>query len=249
MQMSRRRERLLRAIAPRIDQVIAISADQVPDLVRRGFARDRITVIPNAVSERAVTPSRPRDAVRAELGIRADALVVVAVAALRPEKRLERFAAAVAVAARDQPRLVGLVVGDGVERERLEAEAHGAVRFLGARTDVPDILGAADVFCLTSDAEGVPMAILEAMAAGLPVIATNVGGIGEAVLDGETGMLVDPSRPDALAEAIARLAQDPARARELGMAGALRQRQEFNAARMVDRYERVLTAAVRARSR
>lgn len=246
-----RRETLLRAVAPRVDRVIAISADQHPDLRRRGFRSDRITVIPNAVDETSFVPVRTREDIRREFRLAEDAFAVVVVAALRPEKRVERFVEAVAEARRTAPRLEGFVVGDGPERAGLEAAAarSGGVRFLGARTDVADVLHGMDAFCLSSEAEGVPMAILEAMSLGRPVVATDVGGVREAVVHGESGLLVPAGAPEELAAALATLATDPERARRMGQAGIRRQRDRFSAGAMIAAYEAVLADAARARAR
>ena len=92
----------------------------------------------------------------------------------------------------------------------------GRVHFLGQRDDIPDLLAALDIFVLPSHSEGVSLALLEAMAAGLPVIATAVGGLPEVVTDGVNGLLIPPQDPEALAQALARLLDDPALAKKLG---------------------------------
>jgi glycosyltransferase involved in cell wall biosynthesis len=92
----------------------------------------------------------------------------------------------------------------------------GRVHFLGQREDIPDLLAALDIFVLPSQREGVSLALLEAMAAGLPVIVSRVGGLPEVVTDGETGLLIPPQDPEALAAALARLLAEPDFARNLG---------------------------------
>lgn len=114
-----------------------------------------------------------------------------------------------------------LIIGGGrreAEMRRLAAELGlaGRVHFLGQRDDVPDLLSALDLFVLPSHSEGVSLALLEAMAAGLPVIATAVGGLPEVVTDGDNGLLVPPEDPEALATALERLLEDPALAQRLG---------------------------------
>ena len=99
---------------------------------------------------------------------------------------------------------------------RRELGLAGRVHFLGQRRDIPDLLSALDIFVLPSHSEGVSLALLEAMAAGLPVIATAVGGLPEVVTDGENGLLIPPKDPEALAQALARLLADPALAKKLG---------------------------------
>lgn len=131
-----------------------------------------------------------------------------------------------------------LIVGDGPERDTLQAqiEAHGmagSIRLSGARDDVPRLLGAGDIFCLPSRQEGLGLAVIEAMAAGLPVVATNVGGIPEVVQADETGILVPPNDAEAIAKAIATLRDDTIRARSMGMKGQERARRHFDAPTMV----------------
>ena len=103
-----------------------------------------------------------------------------------------------------------------------------AVRLAGERDDVGELLAAADLFVLSSRSEGLPLSILEAMAAGLPVVASDVGGVPELVVDGETGLLVPPGDPHALAAAIDRLLDDPDLRRRLGAAGRLRVSEQFD---------------------
>jgi glycosyltransferase involved in cell wall biosynthesis len=139
------------------------------------------------------------------------------------------------------------IVGDGPERAALEAAAATAqVELLGERGDVPEQLAASDVFVLSSRSEGMPMSILEAMAAGLPVVASAVGGIPEIVRDGETGLLVPPGDADALAAALGRLLDDDGLRRRLGAAGRERALDEFDVVRFgdahVDAYRRALAA-------
>ncbi|MCL6554424.1 MAG: glycosyltransferase [Firmicutes bacterium] len=144
-----------------------------------------------------------------------------------------------------------VLIGDGPLRAELEAFCGRAgltdrVTFLGARDDVPAVLGAADLFVLASRWEGLPFAVLEAMCSGLPVVATRVGGIPEAVVDGETGLLVPPGDARALAEAIERLAADPRLRGQMGAAGRRRAEACFTEARMLaenaDVYARLLAA-------
>ncbi len=169
------------------------------------------------------------------------------VASLRPVKRIRDFVHGVLRARERCPELVGVVVGDGPERVAVREAAEGdpAIRMLGHRDDVPRLLQAADVLTLTSAHEAMPMAILEGMAAGLPVLATNVGGIAKMVVDGESGLLVPPADPEALADALVRLAGDCDLRERLGRAGRARCRQGWDAEQMTDAY---LDALSRARA-
>jgi glycosyltransferase involved in cell wall biosynthesis len=128
------------------------------------------------------------------------------------------------------------LVGEGPDRREVAAELHrrglaSRIELLGARSDVPGLLARSDVFVLSSRSEGFPISILEAMAAGLPVVATDVGGVVEAVVDGETGVLVPVADPAALAEAMERLAGDVELRRSLGAAARARARECFDAPR------------------
>ena len=121
-------------------------------------------------------------------------------------------------------------------------------KLLGRRRDVPDLLNAADIFVLSSRQEGFPITFLEAMAAGKPVIATDVGGCAEAVADGETGLIVPPENPQALAEAISALISDPGRARAMGEAGRSRVKSEFTVDRMVEQHLELYQSIIGARA-
>jgi glycosyltransferase involved in cell wall biosynthesis len=185
---------------------------------------------------------QPRERTRSTLGIGQEKLVFVVVANLIPYKGHDDLVAAFARIADRLPDWVCLCAGGGAKRaealaERAQAAGLGLrVRFLGPRDDVPDLLAAADLAILPSHEEGFPNAAIEAMAAGLPLIATRVGGIPEAVVDGLTGVLVSPHEPDALAGAILRLATSPETRSAMGAAGRVRAREEFGLEKCVGRY-------------
>jgi glycosyltransferase involved in cell wall biosynthesis len=231
------REALTRFVSLRVDSVIAVSDLQVPGLVRLGYRPEKIKVIHNGVP--TPIPMESASSVRAGLGMRPDEFLAVLVATLRPEKTAHVFLEAVRTAHRADPRVRGLIVGGGSEIERLRELARGdrAVQILGERLDVPDILGAADVSCLSSAAEGVPMSLLEAMALGKPVVATDVGGVAEAVEAEKTGILVPVGDREAFAKALLKLAADPALVRQLGEAARERHRDVFSLERMIAEYK------------
>jgi glycosyltransferase involved in cell wall biosynthesis len=240
----RPRQRLLtRLVAPHLHRVITVSERQAAPLARLGYKRDRIVTVPNGVFAGEVGGGADRGAVRASLGLDDGEFAVLCVANLRPEKGVDAFAEAVARARADGRRtLRGLVAGDGPERERLErlvARLDG-VELLGSRGDVPDLMGACDAVALLSEAEALPMSVLEAMALGRPVVTSDVGGASEAVADGETGNVVPPGDTAAAASALATLAADPDRARAMGERGRARQRERFDGKTMVDGYWRAL---------
>ncbi|MBI5363691.1 MAG: glycosyltransferase, partial [Planctomycetes bacterium] len=133
--------------------------------------------------------------------------------------------------------------GDGSARAKLEEQARvleleARVRFLGRRDDAPDLLGACDVFVLPARKEGLGVSALEAMAAGRAVVASKVGGLAEAVLDEECGLLVPPDDVKALADALERVLRDDALRRHLAAGGPRRVAQGFLASQMVDAYEK-----------
>jgi len=169
--------------------------------------------------------------------------VIVTVARLDVVKDLGTLLAAVA----GLPQTQLILVGDGPERAALEARARqpdlaGRVSFLGFRSDIDALLAASDLFALSSLSEGMSIAALEAMAAGLPVVATAVEGTPDVVVDGQTGLLVPPRDPTALAGALRAVLGDPARRQALGAAGRERVRERFSleatARRYLDAYRR-----------
>jgi glycosyltransferase involved in cell wall biosynthesis len=240
----RPRQRLLtRLVAPHVHRVIEVSERQAAPLARLGYRRDRIVTVPNGVFADDLGASVDRDAMRASLGLDDEDFAVLCVANLRREKGVEAFVEAVARARSEGGRrLRGLVAGDGPERERLErlVAGVGGVALLGSRGDVPDLIAACDAVALLSEAEALPMSILEAMALARPVVTSDVGGVAEAVADGETGIVVPPGDTAAAAAALATLAADPAAARAMGERGRTRQRERFDGDAMVDGYQRAL---------
>lgn len=206
---------------------------------------ERIHVVPNGIPPLV----RAGHDVRAELGIPAGASVIGTVCELRPEKALEVLVDAAA----QLPDVHVLIVGDGPEEAKLRARIRGAgvgerVRLLGRRNDVADVLAALDVAACCSDFEAAPLSVMEYMAAALPVVATRVGGLPDLVRDGETGVLVDPRNPGALAAAVEALLESPEQRRRLGAAGRERQRAEYDFARFVGRMEE-LYVELRSRAR
>lgn len=245
MTLSRRRETMMRLLARHVDWVILVSDAQADSwLTQRALRADRVEVIANGV--RTPQTSTSRAEVRAALRLSDASVVALLVASLRPEKRPGDFVAAVRQARRSNPDLVGWVVGDGPERQSLEAAARGedGVRLLGHRDDVASLMQAADIFVLTSEYEAVPMAILEAMATGLPVLATRVGDIPKVVIDGETGQLVAAGHPGELATRLVELAANRELRCALGAAGARAHRAHWDAETMIDRYAGFLHRAV-----
>jgi glycosyltransferase involved in cell wall biosynthesis len=239
---------LLRLFAPRVDLVIAVSASQISSLVNLGFRRECIRVIPNALPSNNARATRSRPDARRSLMLGESDFVALFVGTLRPEKRGPMFVRAVKEAHAINPRIRGLVAGDGPELacvQELAARATSGVRVLGGRADVPELLNAADVLCLCSTYEALPMSALEAMAASRPVVASDVGGVRDLVVPEETGLLFDPDDEDAFVRSLVRLAENPALARRLGSAGNERQRKMVTIDGMVDAYANAFKEARR----
>jgi glycosyltransferase involved in cell wall biosynthesis len=240
-----------RLIAAGSDVVIACSQEDRRRMIeRQRIAPTAVRFVPNGIDGRSPTPGRD---VRAELGIAGAAPVVGSVGALRPQKRFDVLLRAAAVLAPRCPGLRVVLVGEGAERARLEAlaaelELGDTLLMLGAREDVPDILQAFDVAVTSSDFEGSPLSVMEYMEAGLPVVATAVGGLPQMIHDGVHGVLVPRRDPVALADAISGLLADPQRRRELGAAGRARRRAEFDLGVMVGRIEQLYEQLYAARS-
>jgi glycosyltransferase involved in cell wall biosynthesis len=170
--------------------------------------------------------------------------VIGAVAVLRPQKALHLLVRAAAELAGEHPGLRVLIAGDGPEREALEAliaelGLGETVTLLGLRRDIPDVLAALDVAVVSSDFEGTPLAVLEYMDAGLPVVATRVGGLPDLIEQGRHGLLVEPGDARALADSVGTLLRNPQRARELGRLGQERRRAEFSIDNTVRTLERM----------
>lgn len=229
-------------------RIIAVSEE----VKRRYVAELRVpartlVVVPNAIRVPPAAPVR-NVALRAELvGGRPD-FVVLTPARLHPQKGHTYLLQAAA----QVPGVTFVLAGDGPLRAELEAEARdlgvaGRCVFLGQRADVPALLATADLFVLPSLFEGLPVSVLEAMAAERPVVATAIGGTDEAITTEESGLLVPPRDPAALASAIRRLQADPAFARQLGVAARARVERAFSSeatAREVMRvYDEVLVEA------
>jgi glycosyltransferase involved in cell wall biosynthesis len=207
---------------------------------RATYGTEPAASIPNGVDLAA--PSLGRAEWRREHGFSEDDVLIVSVARLDPQKNPLLLMNALP----DDARCHLLLVGDGSLAAEVRRRAAYRVHVLGVRSDIPDILFASDVFALASDYEGLPVSVIEAMAAGLPVVATSVGGVPELVEQDRTGLLVLPRDRAGLARAIERMALDASLRRAMGVRGALRSR-EFGAARMIESYAALFESMVPSR--
>ena len=234
-----RLQRFAYAFATRL---IANSPASAEFLVNEGIARSKVSIIPNGLDATAFTAPPPKDRVTR----------VVTVANLRPEKGHETLIAAAALLARDCPDLRYLIVGDGARRAELEAlvRTKGVdriVEFAGHREDVPALLAASDLFVLPSRSEAFPNGAIEAMAAGLPVIASAVGGLLDLIQSSRTGLLVPADDAEALAAALRRLHQDPERAASIGAAARREVLSRYSFDRMVAAFEHLYESELNRR--
>jgi len=245
-------ERVLSTLAYK---VVGVSEHTTDALHRyEWIPRAKLCTIPNGIEPGLFDGSRSREevraATRASLGIAADAEVLLIGARLEEQKGITYLLQAMPtiLAARPNARLV--IAGTGTLRSALEAEAQalgvsGQVQFLGVRLDMPALLVSADLFMLPSNWEGLPMIVLEALAAQCPIIATAVGGVPSAVRAGESGVLVPPRDPAALARAVIALLQDPRERARLATGGRAVFDAHFSAAAMARQYEALYTRQAR----
>jgi glycosyltransferase involved in cell wall biosynthesis len=236
-----RRKRMLanRLLVRKQDRVVAVGeAVRQALIANEGFPAGRVEVVYNGVNLAPfVAPAADRAAVRQEIGLGRDDLMIVQVARLdylKDHTTAVRMLGQI-VRYRSGARLV--LVGEGPEKERINEEVRRAgleahVCRLGLRKDVARLLAAADVFLLTSISEGIPLTVIEAMAAGLPVVATRVGGMGEVVEEGVTGLLAPSGDAAALAAHVLHLAADKALAAHMGARGRRRALELFAEERM-----------------
>jgi glycosyltransferase involved in cell wall biosynthesis len=223
-----------------VDHYVCVSEDCARLTVSQGIPEKRVKILHNGIDTRQFD----------FLGTTAGGPAVF-VARLAPEKDAASLLRATAIVIRRQPSFRLVIAGDGVcmpDLRRLSTELalDGRVQFLGMVRDVAGALAGASLFVLSSVSEGVPLTLLEAMARGLPVVATEVGGIPEVVEHERTGLLVKPGDPAALADAMMRILDDHALAARMGEAGRRRIEQNFDIRRMVAAYERMYASKTRA---
>ncbi|MHB1025481.1 MAG: glycosyltransferase [Desulfobacteria bacterium] len=214
-----------RWLARRTARIIAVSAPVRDDIIRYdGVDPSKVVVIPNGVDPRRFDIPLTRVEARERLGIPAEHFLIGTVGRLEEQKGLQYLVDAVRILREGGKKAFLLVAGSGREEVRLREQAtrggiEDAVFFLGSRRDVPELYRAMDVFALSSLWEGGPITLLEAMASGLPVVATPVGFVPEVVRDGVNGFLVPARDPAMLGKALWRVREDPARAEAIGSEG------------------------------
>ncbi|MGH7266829.1 MAG: glycosyltransferase family 4 protein [Candidatus Rokuibacteriota bacterium] len=230
--------RVNRLLARRYDGLVAVSEDLAA--VWRSYLRGRgpaIAVVPNGVLVPAPPDAAAVARARARLKVSPDQVLFGTLGRMVPVKGLGNLLEAAALLRGRQPRATFLVAGDGPLRAALEAQVatlglQQSVRFLGFTPDPSGVLSALDVYVLSSLGEGVPMALLEALALGRPVVATAVGGVAELLTSGVDALLVPPGAPEALAAACERLLEDPGLRTSLGAQGRVLVDRHLSAGRM-----------------
>lgn len=229
-----------RWLAKRTDRIATNSSGVVEFYATKGIPREKFTVIPNGIAP-AAPSTLTREELLAELNLSADSRLIIAVGRLWPQKRIKDliWACDLINCVRDDVHL--LIVGDGPQRARLERfrrqtrmEEH--VHFLGERSDVPQLLPHCECLLLGSSYEGQSNAIMEAMNAGLPVVAGDIPGNRDLVVPGETGYLVDVGDRAAFAQKTLTLLADAELAARLGQAAERRMREHFSVEQMIARH-------------
>jgi glycosyltransferase involved in cell wall biosynthesis len=233
----------------RLSTHVTVNSRSVRDLLARrdSLSPEKIQVLNNAVDvDRFATAQGDREHLFPGTGSHSKLIAVVANMYSRVKGHTYLISAASTVC-RDIPEAIFVLIGDGKERPNLEQQVRQAgleknFLFLGSRGDVPELLACCDLFVLPSEAEALPNALLEAMAAGLPVVSTCVGGVPEIISNAVNGLLVPPNDPHALAEAILRILQNPDFAKQLSQAGQEMVRTRFGFDRLLADLEQLYTS-------
>jgi len=237
------RARWLQRLAYRSGVIPVAVAREVATSLKRVYGIGNSLVVWNCIpTDLYASPQIPRDVWRAKQGFSDQDVLFVCVARFAPQKNHELLITAFAKGPASDPRAHLVLAGQGVLRAPLQVRVNqlgltSRVHFLGLRTDIPDVLGAADIFALSSDYEGNPLSVIEAMAAGLPTVSTAVGGVPELLQNGKEGFIVQPGHPEELSEAMMILLGDAHLRRRMGAAAAARAKEKFDVSAMVRAYE------------
>lgn len=226
--------------------LVTVTEQAYAQAVEAGVKREHLLVIPNGVDiELFKQLEAKRTQTRSALGIASDETLVLSVGRLAPEKGQRYLVEAIPEVLKQAPRTLFAFAGDGPQHSALlraaaETGVDGSIRFLGVRSDIPDLLTACDLFVLPSLTEGMPNALMEAMAAGLPVVATRAGGVETLIHQGETGLLVPTADSHALAEAILTLLNDQALRLHVRTAARALMETSYSRSLMCQRFESML---------
>jgi glycosyltransferase involved in cell wall biosynthesis len=240
-------------ISNRLADRVTANAEAVREFVHEneGCPKEKMVVIPSGVDTDRFQPLAPGN-YKARLGLDPEGPVIGIVTRMRVRKGVEEFLQAMTAVRERFPRAQAVIVGevsldDDLQRLVASNGLAGSLHLLGRRSDIPEVLAAFDLFVLSSHDEGMSNAILEAMAMELPVVATDVGGTGEVVRHGASGLLVPPKRPEPLAAAICEVLSNGGRARDMGELGRQIVVERFSARAMVRQMERLYGELLRER--
>lgn len=238
---------------PLLSQVIAVSSEVKDSIIRAGLSQVPIGVIHNGVPvSRLRQECRARKRIRSELGIPAEAPLVGQVAVFRVQKRLDLWIEAASVISKRVPDAHFILVGDGPERRNVEACIARTKRIdprrfhlPGLQSEASQFLSAMDVLLISSDFEGLPLVLLEAMAMDTPVVSTDVGGISEALTHESNGILVPRGDIEKMATAVVRVLSNPAKAEQYASNARQTVEEAFSAERMLSRVEDIYSKVLR----
>jgi glycosyltransferase involved in cell wall biosynthesis len=223
-----------------VSVVVAISETVKESLVASGVDIDKIKVIDSGADVDSFVKASPDSSLKKSWGVDDDTPVICTAATLCENKGVDYIIQAAALLVQKDIKLHLVVAGDGPLRSELESLAESLqvpASFIGFQTDMPSVIASVDIFVMASMAEGLGIAVLEAMGSARPVIANAVGGLRESVVDGETGFLVPPQNPQAMSEAIEKLLINPDMAQHFGMAGRERVLTKYSIVKMAQRNE------------
>ena len=237
------RARWLQRLAYRRGVIPVAVAREVAVSMERLYGIGNSRVVWNCIpTDVYASPQTSREVWRAKQGFSEEDVLFVCVARFAPQKNHALLISAFAKGPAADPKAHLVLAGQGVLRAQLQERVNelgltNRVHFLGLRRDIPDVLGAADIFALGSDYEGNPLSVIEAMAAGLPIVSTAAGGVPELLQNGKQGFIVQPGHGEELSEAMVILLKDRDLRRTMGAAAAARAKEKFDVSAMVRAYE------------
>ncbi len=222
-------------------KIVAVSDEIATEMLKTGIPREKILVVDNGIDLKRFSKGKDNNGLKSSFGFDRNSKIIGTVASLTEEKGHIYLLEAAKSIVLSFPDTRFLIVGDGRCRRALEDRVSelglaGKVIFAGSRKDVAEILSILDIFVLPSLKEGLPMALLEAMAARVPVVATNVGAIPTVIEDGDTGILIPPKELGVLADAVIRILSDNKRAYEMAERGFEKVRDNFSSQKMASKY-------------
>ena len=221
----------------RFDDVVAVSDDVRKRLICSGVCPKKVTVVKNGITLDRFERVHSAAKIRSDLGIPHDCKVIGTVGRISEEKGHIYLLRAAEKVRKQYPKTVFLIVGDGPLRKELQREYDSpSIVFAGITNDVPHLYHCMDIFVLPSLTEGLPMVLLEAMAARKPLVATRVGAVPNVIQDGHSGCLVEPGDVKGLAQAITDLLANPQKAHHLAKHAHRKVKQDFSSQRMAEKY-------------